>query len=270
IINIHRYMDLTNLYIYIFLEASMKRVIAMILIFTVILGGCSSKDKNSPVDKDIYRFVYSGEIGTLNYLTASSSNEFGVVANLIDTLVDYDKYGVIQPALATGWYVSEDRLTWTFKIREGVSWVTYDGKEYGEVTAQDFVDSMEYILDSRNRSLTANIAYSVIKNGEKYYKGEIKDFSQVGVKTKDKYILEYTLEKPVPYFLSMMTYVCFFPVNGEFLKEVGDGFGTDKDKILYNGAYVMDIFEPQYKRVLSVNDKYWDRDNIHIKKIIGT
>nr|WP_246566171.1 peptide ABC transporter substrate-binding protein [Tissierella simiarum] len=242
----------------------------------VLLAGCSNGSKK-PVDGGTveegiaavqeYSSVYSGEVTTLNYLTTASTNEFAIAANLVDTLIDYDKYGVVQPALATEWKISDDSLIWTFKLREGVKWVTHDGKEYAEVVAQDFVDAMKYIFDSRNDSLTANIAYSVIKNGEKFYNGEITDFEQVGVKAIDKYTLEYTLERPTPYFLSMLTYVCFFPVNGQFLAEVGDKFGTDNTNLLYNGAYIMETFEPQTRRILVANESYWDKDNIFIKKL---
>ena len=252
----------------------MKRILSLVLVLMITFTGCINKKTDSLEKKGSksqeFRTVYSGEITTLNYLVTSSTIEFGLAANLVDTLIDYDRYGVIQPALATEWSVSEDNLVWTFKLREGVQWVRHDGTEYAEVTAQDFVDGMEYVLDSSNESLTANIAYGVIKNGEKYYNGEITDFSQVGIKAKDKYTLEYTLEKPVPYFLSMMSYVCFFPVNGDFLKEVGDQFGTDNTNILYNGAYIMESFEPQNSRVLVANNSYWDKENVHIKKLVAT
>ncbi|MGO1468727.1 MAG: peptide ABC transporter substrate-binding protein [Tissierella sp.] len=247
----------------------MKKVLSIILILTLLISGCVNKSSNKDASEE-YRSVYSGEITTLNYLVTSSTNEFAVAANLIDTLVDYDKYGVIKPSLSTEWEVSEDKLTYTFKIREGVKWVKEDGSEYGEVTAKDFVDSLSYILDSKNESLTANIAYGVIKNAEKYYNGEVEDFEDVGVKAKDKYILEYTLEEPVPYFLSMLTYVCFFPVNGEFLEEVGEKFGTDNKNILYNGAYILEKFESQSKRILKKNEKYWDIDKVHIEKLVAS
>ena len=247
----------------------MKKILALTLVLALIISGCTTNTSKNEGTAD-YRSVYSGEITTLNYLTTSSTNEFSVAANLIDTLVDYDKHGVIQPSLATEWEASEDNLTYTFKLREGVKWVRRDGGEYGEVTAEDFVDSLKYVLTSKNESLTANVAYSVIKNGEKYYNGEIKDFEKVGVKAKDKYTLVYTLEEPVPYFLSMLTYVCFFPANGEFLKETGEAFGTDNENILYNGAYILDEFEPQNKRVLKKNESYWDKDNVHINKLIAT
>ncbi len=265
----------------------MKRILALMLALILILSGCSAKtkppvtpeDQKDPLRADEapeeeisqeYRRLYSGELTTINYLVTVSTNEFGEAANLVDTLVDYDQYGVVKPGLATEWSVSDDKLVWTFKIREGVKWVRHDGSEYAEVVAQDFVDAMEYILDSTNESASANIAYSVIKNAEKYYNKEIADFSEVGVKAKDKYTLEYTLERPTHYFLSMVTYVCFFPVNGQFLEEVGESFGTDNENLLYNGAYIMETFEPQNKRVLVANENYWDKENVYIKKIIST
>lgn len=268
----------------------MKRLLSILLALALILSACSPKqpvdssEEPAPkviepepikvVDDNIadvqeYRWVYSGELTTLNYLVTTTTLEFGVAANLVDTLVDYDRYGVVKPALATDWWVSDDNLVWTFKLREGVKWVRHDGTEYAEVTAQDFVDSLAYILDSTNESSSANIVYSVIKNAEEYYSGEITDFDQVGVKAIDKYTLEYTLKQPTPYFLSMVTYVCFFPVNGQFLEEVGDQFGVDNYNLLYNGAYILDVFEPQNRRVLVANDNYWDKENVHIKKLIA-
>lgn len=253
----------------------MKRLIALMMALLIFLVGCSQGSKKTGGAGNVaevqeYSTVYSGEISTLNYLTTANTNEFAIAANLVDTLIDYDRYGVVQPGLATEWSLSDDSLVWTFQIREGVKWLTHEGEEYAEVVAQDFVDAMEYILDSNNESKTANIAYGVIKNAEKFYNGEITDFEQVGVKAKDKYTLEYTLERPTPYFISMLTYVCFFPVNGQFLEEVGDKFGTDNINFLYNGAYIMETFEPQNRRVLVANENYWDKDNIHINKLSYT
>ncbi|NLY46706.1 MAG: peptide ABC transporter substrate-binding protein [Tissierella sp.] len=244
----------------------MKKIIVLTLIIVIILSGCANTNVNNTSE---YRSVYSGELTTLNYLVTSSTNEFGVVANLVDTLIDYDSYVVPKPGLSTEWSVSDDNLVWTFKLREGVKWYTHDLEEYGEVTAQDFVDSMKYILNPANESRTANIVYGVLKNAESFYNGDIRDFEEVGVKARDKYTLEYTLEKPVPYFLSMITYVSFFPVNGEFLKEVGEGFGTDNTQILYNGAYTLEVYEPQNRRVLAKNPNYWDKDNVHIERLVA-
>ncbi len=260
----------------------MKKTLSLLLVMLMVItsfAGCSSKattttttttteaETQKPEILQEFTTVYASEVTTLNYLTTATEIEYGLAGNLVDTLVDYDKYGVIQPCLATEWKVSPDGLVWTFKLRENVQWVTHEGKVYAQLTAQDFVDSMKYILDPAKASSTADIVYGVIKNAEAFYNGEIKDFSQVGVKALDNLTLEYTLAKPVPYFLSMLSYVCFFPVNGAFLNEVGDRFGTDNTTLLYNGAYVLEVFEPQTRRVLAKNESYWDKDNVHITKL---
>lgn len=221
-------------------------------------------------DAATYRFVYSGELKSLNYLTTANTDEFAIAANLVDGLIEYDSYGAIQPGLATDWTASEDNAIWTFHLRQDVQWRTHEGDVYAEVVADDFVAAMEYILDSNNESLTANIAYGVIDNAEKYYNGEITDFESVGIKALDEYTLEYTLKEPTPYFLSMLSYVCFFPANRDFLNEREDGFGTDHKNLLYNGAYILETFQPQARRVLTANEEYWDKENVFIKKIIAT
>lgn len=245
-------------------------MVSMLLVSTS-LSGCGTNNKSAESNTEAknmeYKQVYSEEIKTVNYLKTAETNEFGALANMVDTLVEYDKYGVVKPCLATEWNANSDNTVWTFKLRQGVKWVTKDGKEYAEIQAQDFVDALKYVLNSKNESETADIAAGIVKNGQKYYSGEVTDFNQVGVKAIDKYTVEYTLEKPAPYFLSMLTYVCFFPVNGKFLEEKGADFGTDPENILYNGGYIFDTFEPQSSRVYVANDKYWDKDNIKIKKI---
>lgn len=230
-----------------------------------------------------YRTLYSGEITSLNYLTTATTNEFALAANVIDTLVEYDKYGQVQPSLAESWEYDHENLTYTFKIRQGAKWVRADGTEYADVTAHDFVTAAKYILDAANASSTANIFYSVIEGAEAYYLGTstpeegkepypVMDFETVGVKALDDYTLQYTLVEPCPYFLSMVTYVCFMPVNADFLAEKGADFGvaTSNENILYNGAYILSTFEPQQKRVYTKNASNWDADNVLIETIEQT
>lgn len=242
-----------------------KYLLLLLACVTVILAACSGNEEGAG-EESVYRTVYSGEITTLNYLKTSNTNEFAVAANLVDGLIEYDKYGIVQPGLAESWEANDDASVWTFKLREGVKWVDHEGKEVADVTAQDFVDGLNYVLDATNESSTAWIA-TVVKNGNAFYEGEISDFTQVGVKALDAHTLEYTLEGPTPYFLSMLNYVCFFPVYGEFLAEKGESFGTTKENFLYNGSYVLSEFEPQNRRVLTKNETYWDKENVLIDKI---
>lgn len=268
----------------------MKRVLSILLVFTMILTSCSGgnntpeqvetpSDTNEPAaeedvteggkyaEEQVYRTVYAQEIETINYLITATAVEFALAANLVDTLIDYDKYGVIQPALAESWKASDDGLTWTFNLRKGVKWVDFEGNEVAETTANDFVSAAQYLLTPENESATANIFYGVIENAEDYFKGDITDFSQVGVRAVDDYTLEYKLKEPIPYFESMLTYVCFFPAYGPFLEKMGDQFGTTNSALLYNGSYLLAEFEPQMQRILKKNPTYWDAENIHIGEL---
>ena len=259
----------------------MKRIVAFMLSLCVLLSMIAMPAVAE--EASAYRTLYSGEITSLNYLTTATTNEFALAANVIDTLVEYDKYGQVQPSLAESWEYDPANLTYTFKIREGAKWVKADGSVYADVTANDFVTAAKYILDANNASSTANIFYSVIAGAEAYYLGTstpeegqepypLMDFETVGVKALDDYTLQYTLVEPCPYFLSMVTYVCFMPVNADFLAEKGADFGvaTSNENILYNGAYVLSTFEPQQKRVYSKNVTNWDADNILIETIEQT
>lgn len=257
----------------------MKRMLILLLCLMLLATGCGTGTdnavtpaptetaSNAEATEQVYNTIYSGEITTLNYLVTASQNEFALASNFVDTLIDYDKYGVVQPALAESWTVSDDLKTWTFKIRPNVNWYTFKGEVYAEVTAQDWVDAMAYILNPENASETAQIAYSVIDGAEAYYNGEITDFAAVGVKAIDKYTLEYTLKAPTPYFLSMLNYVTFMPANGAFLTESETRFGTHNSTLLYNGAYILETYEPQARRVLVKNQNYWDKDNIFVETI---
>ena len=259
----------------------MKRMIAFML--SLVMMVCMTAMPAVAEETVAYRTLYSGEITSLNYLTTATTAEFSLAANMIDTLVEYNKYGEVQPSLALSWEYDPENLTYTFKLREDATWVKADGSYYANVVAEDFVTAAKYILDAKNASSTANIFYGVIEGAKDYYLGTstpeegqepypVMDFETVGVKALDTYTLQYKLVEPVPYFLSMLTYVCFMPVNGEFLAEKGADFGvaTSNENILYNGAYILSTFEPQQKRIYTKNESNWDAENVFITSIEQT
>ena len=257
-----------------------KRILAaaMAAVMGLTLAGCgggggteagapASASEDDGIERKEYTVVYSAELAHINYLKSSLSTNTRFAENFVDALVDFDKYGVTIPSLATDWEISDDGLTYTFHIREGVNWYTCDGEEYAPVTANDFVDAAKWLLNPDNASTTSNIFYNVVKNAEEYYNGEITDFGEVGIRAVDDYTLEYTLYRPTPYFLTMTAYCCFLPANGQFLEECGDAFGTSAETMLSCGAYVLTTFEPESRRVLEMNENYWDKGNIFISRI---
>ena len=252
----------------------------------------------------VYRTLYASEVTTLNYLTTGTTNELTVLANVVDCLVEYDSLGNVQPALATSWESNEDATVWTFHIREGVNWVDKDGKVVAPVTANDWVSSAQYACDAVNDSDTFYTMSGVIAGADAYYDWtayqmalanavdgtdengnpvkvlknedgedeileEVPEFAadDIGVKAVDDYTLEFTLESPRPYFLSMVSFGPYMPVYGPFLNECGSKFGTDNSTLLYNGAFVLSTYEPQQQRILTKNPEYWDLDNVFLDAI---
>lgn len=281
-------------------KRNLKRVTACVLSL-LLVPGCSRTTPPSLENtvsgeaggKNIYNMVYFAEINTLNYLQTDSDVDYGLCANLVDNLVDYDSYGNIVPGLAESWSSNEDMTEWTFNIRKGVKWVDCEGKEVAEVKADDWVIAAQYVNDAENEAGNEYIYYtgSIVHNAEAYYNyteymylsengtrttdddgnvlepvDEVKP-EDIGVKALDDYTLVYTLDQPCPFFLSCLSYTAYMPVNRAFLEDRGDMFGRSKENILYNGAFRLTEYVPQEKRTLVKNETYWDKDNVHIDVI---
>lgn len=219
----------------------------------------------TPKSED-YVYVFTADPRSFNYLNDQRQANTRHVANFIDGLIEHDRYGILRPALAESWTVSDDYTVWTFNIRKGAKWVTGDLETYAEVKAQDWVDALKYMLDNKTR--LTYLVDGVVKNAGAYLKGKITDFSQVGIKARGDYVLEYTLEKPTPYFDTMLTYNAYWPANGEFLNSRGKDFGkVDKNGILYNGAYVLSNYASKSVIEYDPNPSYWDKDHVYIKHV---
>ena len=144
-----------------------KRLSALALAgaMALSLAACGSDDTQSTsstaptgsptaAEGGVYRELYASEVSTLNYLITGNTNDFQICANVVDCLVEYDSYGVIQPALAESWEHNEDNTVWTFHIRQGVKWVDSTGAEVADVTANDWVSAAQYANNAANDSAT--------------------------------------------------------------------------------------------------------------------
>lgn len=224
-------------------------------------------ETKKPVEYTTYTEVYSTEVATLNYLSTTTTDITAIAYLCLDGLVEHDQYGIMRPCLATSWEISDDATVYTFHLKQGVKWYTYEGKEYAELKAGDFVAAAEWILNAANASKVANTWYNNIVGAKDYFDGKTTDFSTVGIKALDDYTLQYTLLGPVPYFLKVVSNNVWFPAQADFLKECGAQFGTSNDTMLYCGAYLLKTFEPEYQRTFVMNDNYWNKDIITIKTL---
>ncbi len=214
--------------------------------------------------KDTYSIGYSADPKTWDIHATYRSADAEAICNLFDGLVEYDNEGQPKGALASSWDVSEDGLTYTFHLREGLVWATNDGKKYADLTAQDFVDGLERAL---TKGATGYLVSGVIKNAAEFAEGKV-EMSEVGVKAVDKLTVEYTLEAPCTYFLSMFNYNPLAPLCKAYVEAVGEEvYGTASDKVLSCGPYVVNNYTKDNKIVFTANPLYWNKDKINIKTL---
>ncbi len=228
--------------------------------------------------KDNLNYIYSADNETWDVLSSSQAIDGEVLVHTFDGLMEYDIENVLQPALAESYDVSEDGLTYTFHLREGVSWVDSQGRKVADVKADDFVAGMEHLIDAGG-GLEA-LLDGLILNASAYLNGEITDFSQVGVKALDDYTVEYTLEAPTSYFMTMLGYNIFAPMSRSYYESQGGKFGADyapedtdynygksPDTIAYCGPYLVTNSTAKNSIVFQANPQYWNADGINLKSM---
>lgn len=228
----------------------------------VLLSACG----NSSTASKTYNYVYSSDPSSLNYLAENRATTNDIVTNLVDGLMENDQYGNYVPSLAEDWTVSQDGLTYTYKLRKDAKWFTSEGEEYAPVTAQDFVTGLQYAADKKSEALY--LVQDSVAGLDDYITGKTSDFSTVGIKALDDQTVQYTLARPEPYWNSKTTSTILFPVNADFLKSKGDDFGkVDPANILYSGPFLMKAFVSKSVIEYKKNPNYWDAKNVFVDDV---
>ena len=238
-----------------------------LLLSAGVLVACSG-GKSGSSGGQTFSYVYTQDPDTLDYSISNKKSTSEFTGNAVDGLLEVDKYGNLIPSLAKDWTVSKDGLTYTYKLRKGVKWMTSEGEEYGgEVKAQDFVTGLKHAADKKSQAIY--LVQKSVKGLDDYVSGKTSDFSTVGVKAIDDYTIQYTLSQPESFWNSKTTMGILMPVNEEFLKSKGDdyGQGTSPSSILYCGPYLIKSITSKSSAILEKNPTYWDADNVKISKV---
>ena len=236
------------------------------LLAAATLAACSGSGSSAKSEKT-FSYIYETDPDNLNYLTTGKAATANITSNVVDGLLENDRYGNFVPSMAEDWSVSKDGLTYTYTIRKDAKWYTSEGEEYATVKAQDFVTGLKYAADKKSDGLY--LVQESIKGLDAYVKGEIKDFAEVGIKALDDHTVQYTLNKPESFWNSKTTMGVMAPVNEEFLNSKGDDFakGTDPGSILYNGPFLLKSIVAKSSVEFEKNPNYWDKDNVHLDKV---
>lgn len=194
--------------------------------------------------------------------------------NFVDPLVSVDPHNNVIPGLAETWSHSDDERVWTFNIRQGVTWVDYEGNYKGDVVAEDWLWGLEWVLNFwKNDSYNTTVPMTFIEGAKEYYEytqslseeeglalGIDKFVETVGVETPDDHTVVYTCIESCPYFDSLATTVFLYPLSHGQLEEVGNkGYkSVSPFDLWYCGPYVVSEFvEDNYKTIVR-NPAYWD------------
>ena len=200
-------------------------------------------------------------VESLDPQLATDGTSFEVIADYTDGLMQMDADGAAVPACAESYEVSEDGTTYTFHIREDAVWSNGD-----PVTANDFVFAWQRAVDPANASEYSYMLSDIgqIVNAAEIIAGE-KDVSELGVTAVDDKTLEVQLNVPVSYFLSLMYFPTYYPVNQAFFESCGDTFATSPETTLSNGAFVLTSYEPAATAFeLVKNEAYYDADKVQL------
>lgn len=203
----------------------------------------------------IIRLAATSDIPSMDTNKSTDQVSFEVMGNVMEGLVMLDDKDQVKAGVAESWEVSADGLTYTFKLRD-TKWSNGEA-----VTAQNFVDSWRRLTDPATGSQYAFMAESAgILNATAVMNGEMTP-DKLGVEAVDEKTLKVTLAQPTPFYLKLMTFPSFYPINKAFVDSLGEEFGTAPDKVLYNGAYVLTQWDIGYGFGFRKNEAYWDAAN---------
>lgn len=220
-----------------------------------------SKYAGTP-DADMITINLVQEPPELNSMQTTDTASANILRETMAGLMKLDANDNPVPDMAESYTVSEDKKTYTFKLRKDAKWSN------GEpVTSKDFVFAWTTAMKKSTASSYAFILIDNIKGGQDYYDEKIKE-DGLGIKAPDDYTLEVTFVNPIPYALQLFSFQTYLPVNQKAFEAAGaDKYAKDMDKFVTNGPYKMVEWVHDDHITLEKNPDYWDKDKVGIPKI---
>jgi len=203
-------------------------------------------------------------IGTLDPHINFLAWEGWILDDAYEGLVANDAGGAVIPGAAEKWDISDDGLTYTFHLRDGLKWSNGDA-----LKAQDFVDGIVRTIDPATASDKAYIFTSTIRvaGAQDFVDGKSKDSKTVGVSAPDDKTVVLKLDAPAPHALFVLGSFYAPPLHKASLEKFGKDF-IKPGNIVSNGAYILTENVPQSHVTLEKNPNYWDAANVKINKVV--
>ena len=245
-----------------------KLALAALLSGTFLTGaalaaGTHPETGEALADDQTFTYRVLDELSSLDPQIVEDVTGSEVARDLFEGLMSQDEDGNLVPGVATGYEVSDDKLTYTFTLRPEAMWSN------GEpVTASDFVFAWRRAADPATASpYQWYMGLMSIANGEAVIAGDMPP-EELGVKAIDDHTFEVTLAAPLPYFPQMTTHATTFPAPQAVVEEFGKDW-TRPENIVSNGAYVLKEHLPNERLVRVRNENYWDNENTIIDEVVA-
>ena len=244
-----------------------KRVMSLLLIaaMTVGLVACGSKsdDKKKSSSSSSDEKILSVEVGpdpeTIDPALNAAIDGGEMILHSFEGLLKLDKNGDPEAGQAEKWEVSEDGLTYTFTLRDGLKWS--DGSD---LTAKDFVYSWQRVCDP---NLAAPYAETVLSMVEGYDEAIAGDITKLGVEATDDKTFVVHLSNPCPYFEQLAAFATLNPVQQATVEANGDAWATSADTYISNGPFYVAEWVPGSYILMKKNTNYWDAKSIKLDGI---
>lgn len=250
-------------------KSKFSLLLVFLLVLTIFVSACSGKQSSdkgtaSKDSKQEATILESQEMPAMDTIQASDTISFTTMNNVFEGLYRFNDKEELVPGMADGEPVAnKDKTVYNIKIKDA-KWSNGD-----PVKAQDFVYAWQRALDPDQKSeYGPYMMVGKIKNADKVYNKKAKP-EELGIKAVSDKELQITLEKPIPYFQSLLSFPTFYPVNEKFVKEQGDKYAKTAKNLVYNGPYELSSWDgPQattweYKK----NEEYWDKKNVSMTKL---
>lgn len=251
---------------------------SLFLILSVFIAlfaaGCGKKQNQEQAvgadgkPQQVIRIGNGGEPQDLDPQAVTGVPEHKILMGLFEGLVSEDPKDLHPvPGLAKSWEVSTDGLVYTFHLREGLKWSNGD-----PLTTEDFVLSFKRMLTPAFAAEYSYLLWSMV-GAEDYNKGNITDFSQVGVKALDPLTLQITLRNPTPYLLKIIaSHYAWSAVPTKVIAKFGPidqrrTNWTRAGNLVGTGPFILAEWSPNQKVVLTRNPHYWDAATVKLDRM---
>ncbi|MFS1010639.1 peptide ABC transporter substrate-binding protein [Enterococcus casseliflavus] len=248
-----------------------KYAVSLVLLGSLFLAACQNGNEENETDssaassaEQVINVQFSAEMGSADISLATDSYSFITLNNAYEGLYRLDENNVpVIAGASEDAEVSEDGLSYTISLREEAKWSNGD-----PVTAADYVFSWQRTVDPATAS---NYAYMLapVKNAAAISDGTL-DKSELGIEAVNDHELKITLEKPTPYFLSLLAFPTFFPQNERVVEEFGDQYALTSENAAYNGPFLLTNYAgpgTDIQWTLAKNPDYWDADSVKLETI---